>query len=74
MAGNVMEWVEDEAHDSYEGAPADGSAWVTSPEPAGRIARGGSIATRDPVYLRTKVRFDFDPNQPRYVLGVRCAR
>ncbi|MDZ3838204.1 MAG: SUMF1/EgtB/PvdO family nonheme iron enzyme [Rhodospirillales bacterium] len=27
MHGNVFEWVEDCWHDSYEGAPGDGSAW-----------------------------------------------
>ncbi len=28
MYGNVYEWVEDCWHDSYTGAPADGSAWL----------------------------------------------
>jgi formylglycine-generating enzyme required for sulfatase activity/DNA-binding CsgD family transcriptional regulator len=28
MHGNVWEWVEDVWHDSYQGAPADGSAWT----------------------------------------------
>ncbi|WP_394697693.1 formylglycine-generating enzyme family protein [uncultured Methanomethylovorans sp.] len=27
MHGNVAEWVQDELHDSYNGAPTDGSAW-----------------------------------------------
>ncbi|MBU6187617.1 MAG: SUMF1/EgtB/PvdO family nonheme iron enzyme, partial [Cyanobacteria bacterium REEB444] len=27
--GNVWEWVEDYWHDNYEGAPTDGSAWLT---------------------------------------------
>ena len=30
MHGNVQEWCEDEWHDTYAGAPADGSAWVTA--------------------------------------------
>lgn len=40
-AGNVREWVQDCYHDSYQGAPTDGSAW----EQAGcaeRVVRGGS--------------------------------
>jgi formylglycine-generating enzyme required for sulfatase activity len=41
MAGSNWEWTEDWLHDSYVGAPADGSAWV---KPAGimRVGRGGS--------------------------------
>ena len=27
MHGNVWEWVQDEWHDDYGGAPSDGSAW-----------------------------------------------
>ncbi len=30
LAGNVHEWVADCWHESHEGAPIDGSAWVTS--------------------------------------------
>ncbi|MBM4290482.1 MAG: hypothetical protein FJ138_02785 [Deltaproteobacteria bacterium] len=29
MTGNVMEFVQDEYHSSYEGAPSDGSGWCT---------------------------------------------
>jgi formylglycine-generating enzyme required for sulfatase activity len=29
MIGNVSEWVEDCDHPNYEGAPIDGSAWIT---------------------------------------------
>ena len=30
MHGNVSEWVEDCYHDTYSGAPTDGSAWTTN--------------------------------------------
>ena len=30
MSGNVWEWVEDCWHDSYNGAPTDGSAWLNA--------------------------------------------
>jgi formylglycine-generating enzyme required for sulfatase activity len=30
MHGNVMEWCLDHWHDNYQGAPADGSAWLDS--------------------------------------------
>ena len=42
-SGNVREWVEDCFHQSYEGAPSDGSAW-TNGETCGRVMRGGSWA------------------------------
>jgi formylglycine-generating enzyme required for sulfatase activity len=46
MHGNVEEWCQDIPHDSYEGAPGDGSAWEDSSTtpPAlrsDRMARGG---------------------------------
>jgi len=42
MAGNVLQWVEDCYHDSYEEAPNDGSAWVSGGDCGGRVLRGGS--------------------------------
>lgn len=46
MSGNVAEWVQDCYHDSYDGAPADGSAWPEDECPGGpaisaRVIRGG---------------------------------
>lgn len=40
MSGNVWEWVSDTYHDSYNGAPADGSAWGGGEK---RVLRGGSL-------------------------------
>ena len=42
MHGNVWEWCEDDWHDNYKNAPADGSAWVDDPRGAHRVIRGGS--------------------------------
>jgi formylglycine-generating enzyme required for sulfatase activity len=42
MSGNVCEWVEDYWHDSYSGAPTDGSAWLSGGEQKSRVLRGGS--------------------------------
>lgn len=41
MHGNVWEWCQDNWHDSYSGAPIDGSAWVDN-ESRYRILRSGS--------------------------------
>jgi formylglycine-generating enzyme required for sulfatase activity len=41
MHGNVWEWVQDNWHYNYEGAPTDGSAWDDGSGPI-RIFRGGS--------------------------------
>jgi formylglycine-generating enzyme required for sulfatase activity len=40
MSGNAMQWTADCHHDSYNGAPADGSAWTAS-SCKGHIIRGG---------------------------------
>jgi sulfatase modifying factor 1 len=43
MAGGVWQWVADCAHDSYEGAPTDGSAWLTPPGCDNFVVRGGAF-------------------------------
>jgi formylglycine-generating enzyme required for sulfatase activity len=48
--GNVWEWVEDCYHDTYDGAPSDGSAW-TGGDCKDRVLRGGSWSL-NPRYLR----------------------
>lgn len=40
MHGNAWRWLQDCYHDSYKGAPSDGSAW-TAGECARRVVRGG---------------------------------
>ena len=40
--GNVNQWLEDDWHDDYSGAPADGSAWVDTPRGARRSMRPSS--------------------------------
>lgn len=42
MHGNVWEWCLDHWHPSYEGAPIDGSAWMTDGDSRYRLLRGGS--------------------------------
>jgi formylglycine-generating enzyme required for sulfatase activity len=54
MIGNVWEWCMDWHHDSYVGAPTNGSAWES---PAGEyhVVRGGSWLT-DPGHCRAASR------------------
>jgi formylglycine-generating enzyme required for sulfatase activity len=40
MHGNVWEWCQDYWHDSYAGAPTDGSAWLKGGNAERRILRG----------------------------------
>ena len=47
MSGNVWEWCEDVWHENYNGAPTDGSAWLTGGEQNKRALRGGSWGSSD---------------------------
>jgi formylglycine-generating enzyme required for sulfatase activity len=73
MSGNVWEWVEDDFHNSYTGAPADGSAWVDSPRGLYRIYRGGGWAS-GPNYVRSALRQNYsDPAESNIDRGFRLA-
>jgi formylglycine-generating enzyme required for sulfatase activity len=82
MHGNVWEWCLDHWHHSYEGAPADGSAWLNPAEPNNkattkkgnnsdseqqpRLLRGGSWFN-GPRICRSAYRSDFLPvNRSNY--------
>jgi formylglycine-generating enzyme required for sulfatase activity len=41
MHGNVWEWVEDRWHETYQGAPEDGTVWLQGND-SSRVVRGGS--------------------------------
>jgi formylglycine-generating enzyme required for sulfatase activity len=70
MSGNVREWVADAYHDSYNGAPADGSAWSDG---SLHVLRGGSWG-RDPEFSRATARYKFGSNYRDFSFGFRLAR
>jgi len=72
MVGNVIEWVEDCWHDSYQRAPTDGSAWV-NPGCNRRVIRGASWASA-PDQVRSAFRANATPETTNARLGFRVAR
>lgn len=71
MLGNVWEWTEDSYHDSYNGAPADGSAWQG--DGAKRVLRGGSW-NNAPRNVRAAIRNRYKPAIRFSSFGFRLAR
>ncbi len=72
MHGNVSEWVQDCWHDSYEGAPRDGSAWESG-DCSDRVLRGGSWSVNS--WDRRSADRDWDNTGFRYYnFGFRVAR
>lgn len=72
MAGNVWEWVEDCWHDTYDGAPTDGSVWEEK-HVVQRVRRGGSWESI-PDTLRSSYRTRYDADNSNYRLGFRLAQ
>ena len=70
--GNVREWVQDCYHDSYVGAPTDGSAWELGGSTA-RVARGGSWSCQ-PSRVRAACRLALQPGNRGGRLGFRLAK
>jgi len=76
MAGNVWEWVADDWHENYDGAPTDGSAWVDAARPANRVQRGGSFMTgADEAFeFLAYGHYGAPADNPGVSYGFRCAR
>ncbi|SDF11143.1 formylglycine-generating enzyme family protein [Rhodospira trueperi] len=75
MLGNVEEWCADHWHDSYEGAPEDGSAWLEDIADTGadRVVRGGCWLYFAELMGAAYRRGDH-PNDGFDYLGFRCSR
>lgn len=72
MLGNVWEWTADAWHASYDGAPDDGTAWMTGGA-VERIVRGGSWNCNPP-YIRVGVRNGVPRGNHDIRVGFRIAR
>jgi formylglycine-generating enzyme required for sulfatase activity len=72
MHGNVWEWCADHWHDTYDGAPADGSPWINdkSNDAGIRLLRGGSWGN-DPGGCRSAYRDLGHPDDRRIDVGFR---
>ncbi|TVP65956.1 MAG: hypothetical protein EA342_13195 [Leptolyngbya sp. LCM1.Bin17] len=70
MHGNVYDWCLDHWHPSYDGAPTDGSAWVTEGDERYRIVRGGSWYD-NPDNCRSAVRGRSSPGNRNDIVGFR---
>jgi formylglycine-generating enzyme required for sulfatase activity/class 3 adenylate cyclase len=71
MGGSVDQWVEDCWHKTYQGAPADGSAWVEN-QCASHVIRSGSWRN-DSRYVRVSNRDGYDTNVRYPTHGFRVA-
>jgi formylglycine-generating enzyme required for sulfatase activity len=81
MVGNVMQWVEDCYHSSYEvqtpqgklDAPIDGSAWTTDGTCGGAVTRSGSWR-QGPANIRSAKRIGHTASVKGGEYGFRVAR
>jgi len=73
MHGNIWEWCEDVWHGNYQGAPADGSAWMAGGDLNRHLIRGGSWYN----YvnnLRCAYRYRIDTTLRNHKWGFRISR
>ena len=73
MHGYLWEFVSDAWHETYAGAPADGSSWSSDARDPQRVIRGGSW--KDRYYgLRSASRRPIDASAKDDAVGMRCVK
>jgi formylglycine-generating enzyme required for sulfatase activity len=73
LSGSVWEWTEDCWHESYSGAPTNGSAWTSGGDCSRRVERGGSWSN-NPAWVRSVTRSRDGASRHINLLGFRVAR
>lgn len=73
MHGNVWEWCQDVYHENYNGAPTDGSTWLSGGDSNKRVFRGGSWFNVVALILRSALRNRAVPDFRSHDLGFRVA-
>ena len=69
MHGNVWEWCEDDWHENYQGAPTDGSAWLSGRSNT-KVRRGGSWSD-NPINCRSAYRYNITRGYRNLSFGFR---
>ena len=72
QSGNAWEWVQDVWHENHQGAPVDGSAWLSGGDQVRRVLRGGAWFNY-PRNLRSANRFHSAPVNRNFDTGMRIA-
>ncbi len=74
MSGNVDEWVRDCYHPNYNGAPTDGSAWISGCGSSGYVLRSNSWKHYEAKYARAAFRGEGKSTLLNGRVGFRVAR
>ncbi|MCA9446748.1 MAG: formylglycine-generating enzyme family protein, partial [Candidatus Omnitrophica bacterium] len=74
MHGNVSEWCQDSYHENYEGAPTDGSAWVSFESTRKAIRGGDSVDSADECRSASRSGASTNPFIGDRYIGLRVVR
>ncbi|WP_414579738.1 formylglycine-generating enzyme family protein [Anabaena sp. CCY 9402-a] len=72
MCGDIYEWCQDVYNDSYQGAPKDGSPWLTGSDDSMNLLRGGSWLN-SARHCRSAFRYGYDRVDRHGRVGFRVA-